>query len=48
MKPKARLPVPFSEQERDEIEAVMESMGFRNMSDFVRYAVLLVVRKGAQ
>lgn len=41
-----RVPVPLSAKEREEIQAAMERHGLRSMSEFMRFAVLYVARKG--
>ena len=42
-----RVPVPLSASEREEIQAAMNRMALRSMSDFMRYAALYVARKGS-
>ena len=43
-----RVPVPLSASERAEIQAAMDRMALRSMSDFLRYAALYVARKGGE
>lgn len=39
-----RVPVSMTEGERKEIEAGAQALGFRSLSDFMRYAALVVSR----
>ena len=43
-----RVPVPFSADERAEIQAAMKRHGIRAMSDFLRIAGLEKARKGGE
>jgi hypothetical protein len=42
-----RVPVPLTDQEREEIQAAMKSEGIRTLADFMRIAALRLARMSA-